>query len=155
MATKIPRQAFIGLAALAWADGMVERIERQALLRAAKECGLDGDDFDAVEWATENQVTLERFEAGALDPYQRVLTYSLATWLVQIDGVVSSSEATLLATFGERLALDKPVRDRAQAAAFDIAVLPGGGKPEKYDFVKLEARLREKLPHLGQSTPAS
>ena len=32
------------------------------------------------------------------------------------------------------------------AAVYDIACLPEGGRPEKYDFAKLTARLAERLP---------
>ena len=51
---------------------------------------------------------------------------------------------------GEKLGLDEALRARAAAAANDVACLPGGGKPERYDFVKLVARLQERLPQLAK-----
>ena len=45
---------------------------------------------------------------------------------------------------GERKSYSKA----AASAAFDITCLPGGNRPEKFEFEKLEARLRDKLPAL-------
>ena len=81
--------------------------------------------------------------------WECVVTYALASWLATLDGVVSSDESAALAQLGERLGLDEGTRKRAAAAAFDISVLPEGGRPDKYDFVKLTARLKEKLPQLA------
>jgi hypothetical protein len=61
---------------------------------------------------------------------------------------VSASEKETMAKLGDRLGLPEPLRTRAAAAANDIACLPGGGRPERYDFQKLAARLRERLPQL-------
>jgi len=40
-------------------------------------------------------------------------------------------------------------RIRAAAVANDIACLPEGGRPDRFDFVKLADRLRERLPQLS------
>ena len=78
-----------------------------------------------------------------------MLAYALASWLAQLDGITSTDESETLGKLGDALALDKPLRLRAAAAANDIACLPEGGRPERYDFVKLAARLRERLPQIG------
>ena len=150
MATRIPGQAFIGLAAVAWADGSLRSSEGKALIHAATQCGLAGDELATVEAATKKAVTLEGFSAAGLSPWERVLTYAIAAWLAQLDGVVSTDESESLARLGDALELDKPIRARASSAAFDITMLPEGGRPDKYDFVKLDARLREKLPQLAK-----
>ena len=71
-----------------------------------------------------------------------------ASWFAALDGVISTSEHETLVRVGDRLGLDEALRVRAAAAANDIACLPGGGRPERYDFVKLVARLHERLPQL-------
>lgn len=149
MALKIPKQSFLALAAVAWADGSLRPEEGKALVRAAKECGLEGDDLTAVEKATKEKVELATFEGAGLTPYEQVLTYALASWLATLDGVVSTSEHESLVQLGEKLGLTPHLRARATAVAFDISVLPEGGRPDRYDFVKLEARLREKLPQIA------
>jgi uncharacterized membrane protein YebE (DUF533 family) len=150
MATRIPGQAFIGLAAVAWADGSLRPSEGKALIHAATQCGLSAEEIAQVEEATKKSVSMEGFSAAGLSPWERLVTYALASWLARLDGVVSTDESASLALLGEALELDKPIRARASAAAFDISLLPEGGRPDKYDFVKLEARLREKLPQLAK-----
>jgi uncharacterized membrane protein YebE (DUF533 family) len=146
MANTLPKQAFVALAAVGWADGSLKRSEAAALVEAAKKHGLEGDDLAEVERSTKSSVALAAFEPGEMSTWDRVVTYALASWMARLDGVQSTSETETLKLLGERLGLDNPVRDRAASAAFDIAVLPEGGRPDKYDFGKLVDRLREKLP---------
>ena len=56
----------------------------------------------------------------------------------------------LLETLHDADALDFPKSKRAAAysAAFDIACLEGGNKPEKFDFARLVEHLAQKLPSL-------
>jgi hypothetical protein len=149
MALILPKQAFLALAAVGWADGSFRKNEGAALLRAASACGVAGDDLAEVERSTKDRVSLDAFDASAMGEWERVLTYALASWLACLDGVQSTSESDVLKSLGKHLDLADGVRQRAAAAAFDIAVLPEGGRPEKYDFDKLAARLREKMPKLG------
>jgi hypothetical protein len=144
----LPKQSFLALAAIGWVDGSLQRIEATGLLRAAKEAGLQGADYAAVEQATKRQTTLDEIDVGEMSQWDQVLTYALAAWLSQVDGVVSPSEKDTLAKLGDRIGLSEALRTRAAAAANDIACLPGGGRPERYDFQKLAARLRERLPQV-------
>jgi hypothetical protein len=144
----LPKQSFLALAAIGWADGALERGEATGLLRAAQEAGLSGEDFAEVERAVTTKTTLADIDVSSLPPWDQVLTYALAAWLAQLDGIVSESEKGPLNSLGDRLGLAAPLRLRAAAAANDIACLPGGGKPERYDFQKLAARLRERLPQV-------
>lgn len=149
MAQTLPKQAFVALAALGWADGTLKRGEALALVEAAKKHGLEGDDLAAVEESTKALVALDAFDPGAMSEWERIVTYALASWMARLDGVQSSSETAALRTLGERLALADAVRERAAAAAFDIFVLPQGGRPDRYDFAKLVERLRERLPTIA------
>lgn len=145
---KLPKQSFLALAAIGWIDGSLQRIEATGLLRAAKEGELSAEDFAEVEKATKTAITLDGLELGGLSEWDQVLTYALAAWFAQLDGVVSTSEATTMVTLGDQLGLADPLRKRAAAVAHDIACLPEGGRPERYDFQKLGARLRERLPQV-------
>jgi hypothetical protein len=53
-----------------------------------------------------------------------------------------------MVTLGDKLGLAQPLRKHTAAAAYDIACLPEGGRPERYDFQKLVARLRERMPQV-------
>jgi hypothetical protein len=149
MAIKLPSQSFVALAAVGWADGTLKRAEAIALVDAATKCGLTGEDLAAVERSTKASVALDAFEPGAMSEWDRVVTYALASWLATLDGVQSTDESDVLRLLGQRLALAEPLRLRAAAVAFDISVLPQGGRPDRYDFDKLAARLHERLPHVA------
>jgi hypothetical protein len=150
MDKQLPPQSFLALAAIGWADGSLQRIEREGLLRAAKECGLASDELALVETASKEQKTLDGVELGGMSRWEQVLTYALASWFAALDGVISTSEHETMVRIGDKLGLDAPLRARAAAAANDIACLPGAGRPDRYDFVKLVARLRERLPQLAK-----
>jgi hypothetical protein len=149
MDQKLPKESFLALAYIGWSDGSLQRIEGVGLLKAARECGLDGDELVEVERATKNRGSLEDLDLRGLSLWKQVLTYALASWFAALDGVISTSEHETLVKVGDKLGLDPALRVRAAAAANDIACLPGGGKPERYDFVKLVARLRARLPQLA------
>jgi hypothetical protein len=149
MAHTLPSQSFVALAAVGWADGRLTRAEAVALVEAAKKHGLAGDELAAVEASTKNKIALDAFDPGKMSVLDCVVTYALASWLARLDGVQSTSESEVLKKLGERLGLDDAIQQRAAGAAFDIAVLPEGGRPERYDFTKLIARLRERLPQFS------
>jgi hypothetical protein len=139
---------FLALAAIGWADGSLQRIEAVGLLRAAKEAGLAGADFAAVEAATKQKTTIDDVDLSGMTQFDQVFTYALAAWFAQLDGVHSTDEQTVMEKLGAKLGLADGLRKRASAAAYDIACLPEGGRPERYDFEKLAARIAEKMPHL-------
>jgi tellurite resistance protein len=146
----LPKQSFLALAAIGWSDGSLQRIEATGLLRAAKECGMAGGDLAEIERAAKAHVALDAASVGGLSQWEQVLTYALASWFASLDGIASTDERETLAKLGDALGLDPPLRVRAAAAANDIACLPEGGRPDRYDFVKLVARLRERLPQIAK-----
>ncbi len=149
MAFALPKEAFLALAALGWADGSIRPSEKAGLLKAATTCGVAGEDLAAVERALSTESRLDGFVPGDMSDWQRLLTYALAIWMARLDGVQSTEESDLLKDLAKRLDLDKAKTDRASAAAFDIFCLPESGRPERFDFAALDKRLREKLPHLA------
>ena len=146
---KLSRDSFLAITAVAWADGLLRAKETKALLRAAKECGLDEQDMAAVEAAAREGVSLEGVNLEGLTGWEKAVTYAIAYWLAKVDGVVNTEELSHLKQLGARLGLPQPKLDAAASAAFDVACLPGGHRPEKYDFAALAERLRTKLPSLS------
>src|SRR4051794_15135658 len=129
---QLPRDAFIALAAVGWADGKLDADEGAALLRAASASGLGGKDLAAVEAAIRAPVQIADAETARLSRGQRVLTYALATWLTRLDGVVTAEEDESLQLLGSRLGLPTGVRAKAGAAATEVAALPAGDRPDRY-----------------------
>lgn len=143
----LKKPSFLALAAIGWVDGALQKVEAQSLLRAAKEAGLGESDLADVEKATKEKTELASISFDEMSEWDKVLTYALGAWIAQVDGVVSTSEHTTLNQIGEKLGLPDATRKRAAVAAYDIACLPEG-KPDKYDFSKLEARLKDRMPQL-------
>lgn len=150
MSLTLPRESLLAVAGVALADGWMKKTEAEGLLRAAKACGLSGDDLTAVENATKNGVDLDELDLGVLDGWERALTFAIANWLAKLDGVTNAEELAHLRRLGDRLDLPQEKLQRAASAAFDIACLPNGHRPEKFDFDALAERLRAKLPSLAK-----
>lgn len=150
----LPKQSFLALVAIGWVDGQLQRVEVTGLTRAAEEAGLDKGSMAEIQAATKAQMDLSKLDFAGLSDWDRVLTYALGAWIAEVDGVVSTSETDMLIELGKKLGLTEAIRTRASIAAHDIACLPQGGKPEKYDFQKLTARLKERLPQLAKPKPS-
>ena len=146
----LPKESFLALVAIGWVDKQLQRVEVTGLTRAAKEVGLSGQDLSDIEAATKAPMDLSALDLSGMGQWEQVLTYALGAWIAQVDGVVSTSESDMLAELGTKLGLSDALRKRAAAAANDIACLPEGGRPDKYDFQKLIARLKERMPQLAK-----
>ncbi len=143
---------FLAVVAVARADGLLRQDETRGLLRAATEVGLSESELGEVQAALEHGLELESLDLSVLSPAERALTYGFATWLAKVDGIVNSDELATLRTLATLLDLPETKVQLCTAAAFDITCLPGGNRPEKFEFAKLEARLREKVPALMAQT---
>ncbi len=150
MSNALPKQSFLALVAIGWVDGQLQRVEVTGLMRAAKEAGLPADAIAEIDAATKKQMDLTALDFAGFSEWDKVLTYALGAWIAQVDGVVSTSEFDMLSELGTKLGLADALRKRATAVANDIACLPEGGKPERYDFQKLISRLKERMPQLAK-----
>jgi hypothetical protein len=109
-----------------------------------------------VEAAATSGADLTSIDLSELSGAERGLTYAMAMWLAKVDGVVNTEELNALRKLGEQLGLPDAKLRAAASAALDIACLPGGNRPDKFEFAALETRLSEKLPALMQrSEPPS
>jgi hypothetical protein len=146
MTTPLPVECFLTFASIVYADGEIRRGELEGFRRAAKLYGLGEEDLSAIEARAKNGVTLEQIDLPDLSDWQSALTYAFAVWVAKVDGVINKEENDLLSALGDKLGLDKLRRDAARSATYDIAALPGGHKPEIFDFEALERQLEQKLP---------
>lgn len=120
--------------------------EVAGLMRAARACGVDGEELSRVERAAAEGIQLEDVDIAEMNRWERALTFAFANWLAKLDGVVNAAELATLRVLGERLDLEPPRQQAARSAVFDIAAQPEGHRPERFDFALLEEKLAEKLP---------
>lgn len=146
MTTALPVECFLTFASIVYADGEIRRGELEGFRRAAKQYGVSADDLASLEAQAKDGLSLDDIDLPELSDWQQALTYAFAVWLAKVDGIINKDENELLVRLGEKLGLEKLRRDAARSATYDIAALPGGHKPELFDFEALEKQLEQKLP---------
>jgi len=145
MEKKLPLASFLALAAIGWADGSLQRIEREGLARAATACGITGNDLATLERAAVEHRTLDGVDLGGLSRWEQVLTYALASWFAALDGVISTSEHETMVRIGDKLGLDAALRARSGRSERH-RLPPGRGTPRSL-------RLREARRTSPRTTP--
>ena len=149
MKTKLPSESFVALASVAWADGRMSKSEAEGLLHAAKAQGLEGEELATVEAATKESVSLDSFDGSVLSDWERLATYGIACWLSRLDGVQHGAEIASLEALASALTTDQvtPFKlKHAASTAFDVAMMPEGRRPDRFDFAAFEEQLRTRLP---------
>ena len=139
------RDIFLALAAIAWADGRLDPDEADAIVRAAVEAGLELEAIEEIESATRERIDLGTVDRSRLGKEDRLFVYALACWIANLDGEVTDEESAALAALGERLGVPERPRAHAEAIAREIAELPEGDRPARYDVLRLRETIGERL----------
>lgn len=142
---KLSRDVFLALCAIGWADGELDREEADGILRAASEADLSLEELNEIEQATKTRNTLQALDKKTMTPLERTFVYATAIWLARLDGHVDPEERVALHKLGDLLGLPDGIRTHASAAALEVAQLPSGDRPARYDFARLRERLWERL----------
>ena len=143
--TRLGRDIFVALAAIAWADGRLDSDEADAIVRAAADEGLSLEEIAEIEAATRTKVDLGVVDRSAMSKDDRLFVYAVACWIARIDGRVTDAESDALAKLGERLGVPERPRVHAEAIARDVAEMPEGDRPARYDLARLRRLLGERL----------
>ena len=141
----LDKRIFLALAAVAWADDMVEQDEADAIVRAAIDSGLDLDDVAEIEAAAKTPVRLATLNLPTLSKEDRIFVYGVACWIAEIDGAINEAEAKVIAELGEALGVPEKLRARAEKLVREIAQLPEDRRPARYDLDKLRAMIVERM----------
>lgn len=139
------KDVFLALAAIGWADGTLDPDEADAIVRAAIDAGLDLDVVSEVERATKERVDLGEVDRAALTRQDRLFVYAVACWIARLDGKVSDDETAALSRLGDRLGVPERPRAAVESIAREVAELPAGDRPARYDLVGLRERIGERL----------
>jgi uncharacterized membrane protein YebE (DUF533 family) len=151
--TRLAKDVFVALAAIAWADGQLDPDEADAIVRAAADEGLSLEEIAGIEESTKTPVDLGVIERGSMSKDDRLFVYAVACWIARMDGKVTQSESEALAKLGDRLGVPERPRVHAESLARQIAEEPEGDRPARYDLVALRRILRERLAAAKPSAP--
>jgi len=136
-------QVFLALATVAWANGELSANERAGILSAARASGYSEGDLELLSKAIETRRELTSLSLNRLSALDRVFTYAAAAWLARFDG--GTTEQAALKALGDHLRVSEEVRANARQAVEEIAKLPGGDRPDRYDLTKLREVLERSM----------
>ena len=144
-AIQLNRDVFLALAAIGWADGRLDADEADAIVRAAVEAGLELEQIEEIEAATRERIDLGTIDRASLSKEDRLFVYAMACWIAKLDNEVTEEEGTALAALAERLGVPERPRAYAEQIAKEIAELPEGDRPARYDLSKLRDTIGDRL----------
>jgi len=131
---------YFALAALAWADGLLNDEDAEAITRVAEYDGLDPDSLGRLKSRIRQRVTLDSIDVSLLAEEDRLFVYAVATWVARLDGAISRHESQVLAEVATMLKLTPRQCERARAEALEVAT-SSGRRPKDYNFLALRQRL--------------
>jgi uncharacterized membrane protein YebE (DUF533 family) len=135
------KDVFVALAAIGWADGTLDPDEADAIVRAAVDLGLELQEIAEIEEATRAPIGLGAIDKSELSKEDRLFVYAIACWIAQLDGNVTDEESLALTALAEALEVPERRRAHAEKRAAEIAALPEGDRPARYDLAKLRSVL--------------
>ncbi len=142
---QLRKDIFVALAAVAWADGQLEPDEADGIVRAAAEEGLSLEEIADIEASTKDPVDLGVVDKAGLSKDDRLFVFAVACWIARMDGKVTDEENEALAKLGERLGVPDRGRVHAEAIVGEVAQLPEGDRPARFDLAALRRILSERL----------
>ena len=131
---QIGKDVFVALAAIAWADGKLDPDEADAIVRAASTRGSCSRRSRRSRRRPSSRSTSASSTAAAMSKEDRLFVYAVACWIARLDGKVTADESDALAKLGERLGVPERPRAHAEAIAREVAEMPEGDRPARYDL---------------------
>jgi uncharacterized membrane protein YebE (DUF533 family) len=143
---RVNPDVFIAVGAIAWADGKIEPDESDAIVRAAIEAGLSLEEVARVEASIAAKVDIDRaIDRSSMTKEDRLFFYAVATWIARLDGEVTLDESDALASLAAKLGVPDRTRARVEALVDEVARLPDGDRPLRYDLPKLRELVGSRL----------
>ncbi len=139
------RDVYLALAAVGWADGTLDPEEADAIVRTALEEGLELDAVQEIEEACKNRVEIGVIDRLNMSKADRLYVYAVASWITRLDGVVTQDEEAVLTQLGTALGIPEAPRKHADLVLSEIAALPAGDRPARFDLIALRTTLEERL----------
>lgn len=141
----LTKDVYLALAAVGWADGNLDREEADAIARTALEDGLDLDEVSALEAQIREPVAIGAIDWQAMSKEDRLFVYAVASWMTRLDGEVTADEEAALDLVGTALHIPDRPREHADAIAREVAGLPEGDRPDRFDIPRLREVIATRL----------
>lgn len=151
---RLGRDVYIALAAVGWADGHLDPEEADAIVRTALEEGLELEEIEEIEKATQAPVDLGVIDRKNLSKVDRLFVYAVASWITRLDRVVSVKETEMLARLGDALKISARPRAIVDGIAQDVANA-ASDRPSRYDLAALRRVIGERLQAAEELKSAS
>ncbi len=139
------KDVFVALAAIAWADGTLDPDEADAIVRAAVDEGLAFEEIQAIDAATKSPVEMGVIDRSEMSKEDRLFVFAVACWIAHMDGKVTDTESEALAKLGAQLGVPEKAREQAHGIARQVAELPEGDRPSRYDLAAVRRIVGERL----------
>src|SRR5262249_41999418 len=143
--TRLGRDVFLALAAVGWADGTLDPDEADAIVRTAVEEGLPLEQIAEIEEATKQPLDIGIIDRTGLTKEDRLFVYAVASWMTRLDNVVAEEETAMLKKLGDALKIPETARGHADAIAQEVALLPEGDRPDRYDLPRVRKIISARL----------
>jgi len=143
--TRLGRDVFLALAAVGWADGHLDPDEADAIVRTAAEEGLAIEEIAEIEEATKKPLDIGVIDRTNMTKEDRLFVYAVASWMTRLDGVVAEKETAALKQLGDALKIPETARGHADAIAQDVAFLPEGDRPDRFDLPRVRKIIGARL----------
>ncbi len=143
--TRLGRDIFLALAAVGWADGHMDPDEADAIVRTAAEEGLPLEQIAEIEEATKAPIDIGVIDRTGLTKEDRLFVYAVASWMTRLDGVVAEEETAMLKKLGDALKIPESARGHADTIAQEVAFLPEGDRPDRYDLPRIRKIIGARL----------
>ena len=103
------------------------------------------EEIAEIEASTKERIDLGVVDKAGLSKEDRLFVYAVACWIARMDGEIKAEESEVLAKLGERLGVPERPRMHAEAIAREVAEMPEGDRPARYDLIALRRILTERL----------
>jgi len=141
----LSKDVYLALAAVGWADGKLDPDEADAIARTALEDGVEFEEVGKLEEMIKEPVEIGSIAWREMSKEDRLFVYAVASWMTRLDHVVTDGERAALETLGKALSVPDRPREHADAIAQEVAALPAGDRPSRFDIPKLRELIRTRL----------
>jgi len=116
----LPREVFLALLAVGWADGRLDDAERDAVFAAAEEARLEESELRSLREAARSRVELDELHVDRLRTGERAYVYAVARWIALVDGELSEREVAMLRVLAFALQMNSNTQATIEAMVAEV-----------------------------------